>query len=566
MRNLLLLFSLIFIVSACESHASDSKDKPTATPKNLGSNTPVEKILKTCVSCHGNNGTLSINGAPFLAGQREQYLINAMSAYAKGVRHNDIMQGLMKPLSAEQIQGLAKYFASKKFKWNPDSIAKSEQELARQEIKKAISKGKLVPCASCHGKDGNSTNPGVPNLALLEPEYMEIALKGYISGERTDPFMVNFKLALSDVDIKGLSTIFSENIPKKSSLPAKGNVSKGQKLSHRCIGCHGDKGNSFVPPIPSLAGQNATYLTQAIKAYQTHLRTNPIMRKAAKGLTEKQIEDLAAYYAAQTPTKGKVVKNSVFDPIKDGKKIAKVCNACHGEKGNSQTPGVPSLTRLHPTYLMNAVQAYINGTRKHEFMSTLVKYLSPVEIDKVAHYYTTVPPEQTPFKPAGDASKGREIVAQCNNCHGNNGNSDKDKIPTLAGQDAKYIESAALAYKRGERKQEDMQSAIKDLTPQNIRDIAAYYALRKVEPPVVHEFHPPQEYVKKCVHCHGEKGISVDDSIPNLAGQTKDYLVKAITEYQDGVREHEIMLAMSSVMSLAEIDAVAEYFSKINQK
>ncbi|HHT00751.1 MAG TPA: cytochrome c [Thiomicrospira sp.] len=67
-----------------------------------------------------------------------------------------------------------------------------------------------------------------------------------------------------------------------------------------CVGCHGADGNSMVPNFPKLAGQHANYLEKALKDFRDGFRQDATMAAFAKGLSDQEIKDLAAYYAAQT--------------------------------------------------------------------------------------------------------------------------------------------------------------------------------------------------------------------------------------------------------------------------
>lgn len=68
-----------------------------------------------------------------------------------------------------------------------------------------------------------------------------------------------------------------------------------------CVGCHGADGNSVVPNFPKLAGQHASYLESSLKDFRDGFRKNATMAPFAKGLTDQEIKELAAYYAAQQP-------------------------------------------------------------------------------------------------------------------------------------------------------------------------------------------------------------------------------------------------------------------------
>lgn len=71
--------------------------------------------------------------------------------------------------------------------------------------------------------------------------------------------------------------------------------------SATCVGCHGADGNSMVPNFPKLAGQHASYTEKQLKDFRDGFRKDATMATFAKGLTDAEIKELAAFYAAQTP-------------------------------------------------------------------------------------------------------------------------------------------------------------------------------------------------------------------------------------------------------------------------
>ncbi len=73
------------------------------------------------------------------------------------------------------------------------------------------------------------------------------------------------------------------------------------KVKEVCAACHGQDGNSTDPANPRLAGQYADYLAKALRDYKSGARKNAIMAAFATTLTPKDIENLSAYFAAQTP-------------------------------------------------------------------------------------------------------------------------------------------------------------------------------------------------------------------------------------------------------------------------
>jgi cytochrome c553 len=87
-----------------------------------------------------------------------------------------------------------------------------------------------------------------------------------------------------------------------ASVPAlaeKGDAEVGHKKSTPCQACHGPNGVSVSPAFPNLAGQHADYLRTALRHYKEGKRKNPIMAAQVANLSERDIEDLAAYFSSQ---------------------------------------------------------------------------------------------------------------------------------------------------------------------------------------------------------------------------------------------------------------------------
>lgn len=80
----------------------------------------------------------------------------------------------------------------------------------------------------------------------------------------------------------------------------KGNVAAGQEKSKTCAACHGPTGNeSLDDTYPKLAGQYPEYLAKALRDYKSGARQNAVMAGFAGGLSDEDIDDLSAYFAAQ---------------------------------------------------------------------------------------------------------------------------------------------------------------------------------------------------------------------------------------------------------------------------
>jgi cytochrome c553 len=86
-----------------------------------------------------------------------------------------------------------------------------------------------------------------------------------------------------------------------TSAQAAGDPAAGKQRNFQCIGCHGLPGWKTAFPevyqVPSLGGQHAAYIVSALKQYKKGDRDHPTMRAIAADLSEKDMEDLAAYYS-----------------------------------------------------------------------------------------------------------------------------------------------------------------------------------------------------------------------------------------------------------------------------
>jgi cytochrome c553 len=91
----------------------------------------------------------------------------------------------------------------------------------------------------------------------------------------------------------------------QSAAPA-GDAAAGQKKISMCVGCHGIEGYKTAFPevynVPRIGGQHAAYIVKALQAYKSGDRNHPSMKGIAATLSDKDMADLAAYYAAG-PTK-----------------------------------------------------------------------------------------------------------------------------------------------------------------------------------------------------------------------------------------------------------------------
>jgi len=93
-----------------------------------------------------------------------------------------------------------------------------------------------------------------------------------------------------------------------SSADAAGDVKAGRQKALQCQTCHGLDGQAKLPEAPNLAGQTQVYLVKALKDYRSGARRNDMMSVIVHGLTDQDVDNLAAYYAAIPVTVGESPK------------------------------------------------------------------------------------------------------------------------------------------------------------------------------------------------------------------------------------------------------------------
>lgn len=94
-------------------------------------------------------------------------------------------------------------------------------------------------------------------------------------------------------------TIFLSIFSLKASAnaPVKGDAKAGYKKAVACFACHGEKGISSNDLWPNLAGQKQGYLIKQTLAFKSGERKDPLMSPQVQALSEKDLEDITAYFA-----------------------------------------------------------------------------------------------------------------------------------------------------------------------------------------------------------------------------------------------------------------------------
>jgi cytochrome c553 len=354
----------------------------------------------------------------------------------------------------------------------------------------------------------------------------------------------------------------------KAAAPAArerpGDPKAGQAIAEAsCKGCHGADGGSVAPGVPHLAAQHEGYLISALKMYKEGKRTHAALKVIAERLSEADLRNVAAYYAG-LPAAGLILAKDVakISPYDQGKSRAQPCMKCHGEDGNSTTPGIPGLAGQQARYLVIALQEYVRGERKSGPTHAPMRALTPIDMETVALYFASQTPAARPAPTGVDAEAGAPLSAVCSGCHGLRGTSADSQTPNLAGQDFKYLVEAIKAY-RTTRKREKMRLYITGLGDAEISSIAAYYAQQKAGP-AERGRTMIADLTAKCDRCHAVDNPALP--VPKIAGQDRDYLVMALRAYRDDRRESTAMHIMSLPYGDAVIQSIASYYASLPAK
>ncbi|PKO34808.1 MAG: cytochrome C [Betaproteobacteria bacterium HGW-Betaproteobacteria-7] len=165
-------------------------------------------------------------------------------------------------------------------------------------LRAAVDAGKRVTffCANCHGDDGISKTPDVPNLAGQNPAYLLEQIRKFGAGERKDPFMQGLIKVLKDEERVQVAHYYAS----KTVPPSKGNpalIPHGKELFTKlCVRCHGEnaRGGDLYA---RLAGQKVPYLQVTIQRYRdgTGIRNNQLMAIATAPLKNDDITAIANY-------------------------------------------------------------------------------------------------------------------------------------------------------------------------------------------------------------------------------------------------------------------------------
>jgi len=163
----------------------------------------------------------------------------------------------------------------------------------------------------------------------------------------------------------------------------------GELAAESCAACHGAQGRSATPDIPSLAGQPAEFITIQTILFREGLRQVPAMNAAAANLPDRDIEDLAAWFASlpPAPPEDRRARDPALFAAGQALTGPRNCGVCHlpNFRGRNQ---IPRLTGQREEFLARTLAEYRDGRRVgvDTQMNGAVHGLSDAEIAALAHY------------------------------------------------------------------------------------------------------------------------------------------------------------------------------------
>jgi len=181
---------------------------------------------------------------------------------------------------------------------------------------------------------------------------------------------------------------------------------------------------------------------------------------------------------------------------------------------------------------------------------------------------------------AGNADSGKDKVATCVACHGQDGNSMVGLWPSLAGQNANYLVRQLQHIKSGKRSIALMAGLLDNFSKEDLDDIAAFYASKnntigQVEADKVelgrklYYSGSLEKGIPACTACHSPKGKgNAPAGYPLLSGQQADYVTKSLKNYRSGERNNDessqMMMAIAYKLDDVEIDALSSFINGLH--
>lgn len=196
-----------------------------------------------------------------------------------------------------------------------------------------------------------------------------------------------------------IAAVACSNLPRSRDL-ANPEVSGATLAAQVCANCHGPGGNSISPNFPGLAAQQREYLSTQLREFRSHSRRDPAgfeyMWGISRRLTDKQIDELADYYASQRPappSSASVAGDRGHTLFANGAPDQGVppCSSCHGDK--AQGNGIfPRLAGQHADYMVKQLTIFQRTDERPAgaVMKNVAHKLTRDDVEAAATYLQTL--------------------------------------------------------------------------------------------------------------------------------------------------------------------------------
>jgi cytochrome c553 len=169
----------------------------------------------------------------------------------------------------------------------------------------------ITVCGTCHGPQGNNTQPKFPRLAGQNANYLATQLKAFRSQARGDPdalaYMWGMAAELDDDSIEALAAYYAAQKPAAGPRADAAAVSRGREIYQNgitaegvpaCSSCHGPDAHG-QQEFPRLAGQHEQYVLKQLASFQSNMRKVAVMHGVAQNLRVPEMESVAAFLQSQ---------------------------------------------------------------------------------------------------------------------------------------------------------------------------------------------------------------------------------------------------------------------------
>jgi cytochrome c553 len=190
------------------------------------------------------------------------------------------------------------------------------------------------------------------------------------------------------VDPRSTDVILDRSMTRDEASNA---VGLGATLALNCTMCHGAQGIS-ASDSPNLAGQYPEVIIKQLHDFKSGKRQSSLMEAIAKGLSDRNIVDLAAYFAylPKARTAPTTYDEALPALVRVGAPLRNIapCISCHG--GVDQKLGAPWIEGMPKDYLVEQLRAFASGARRNDSeaqMRNMVRGMTAAEMDEVATFY-----------------------------------------------------------------------------------------------------------------------------------------------------------------------------------